>query len=297
MQIYEVFGPAWATTKAMFKDPKSFVDPAKYAQARQAGYAASAERSAEKLRAAGTGQPAVSTPASQLIAQVRNDRAAQQLINTWTSQWPKAAENIPTTPAAAQTPATPAPAGATEPLIIGGQRLDPKDPDSARIIAQAREQGKINEQQAPVDPAAYRDQFIKWADRVVERTTRQSGVIDQIKQQSDWSDRFNKAADQVAETADDPQKNSQAVKEYLTLAIAAARAAHQSQGLTPATRAGTGAGLNDPQARDLARAVGLDATDLTRLNQHMRQNNERINPAGTGSPSLDALLRAAKLLR
>lgn len=300
MQIHEVFGPLRATAGAMLKDPKSFVDPAKYAQARQAGYATSAAQSAEKLRAAGAGQPAVSTPASQLILQVRNDRAAQQLINTWTSQWPKVSANIPATPAAAQTsttPATPAPAGSTEPLTIGGQRLDPKDPGSARVIAQAREQGKINEQQAPVDPAAYRAAFVAWADQVVERTTRQSGAIDQIKQQPDWADRFQKAAGQVAKTADDPQENSRAVREYLTLAVAAARAEHKSQGAPSATRAGTGAGLNDPQAAALARAIGIDATDVAKMNAYIRQSGEEINPQGTGSESLDALLRAAKLLR
>jgi hypothetical protein len=281
MQIHEVFGPG---------------PNVRAAQQAQAGYAASAERSAEKLRAAGFGQPTASQPASQLISQVRNDRAAQQLINTWVGQWPKIAANIPPTApepesadAAAQAPA--------EPLIVGGQRLDPNDPDVARIIAQARAQGKLNEQQETPDPAAYRAAFVAWADQVVERTTRQSGAIDRVRQQPDWSSLFSRAVDQVMQTADDPQQNSRAVQEYLTLAVAAARAEHQTTGSQTFTRAGAASGLNDPQADALARVLDIDATDVTKLNAFLRKNNETINPQGTGSPSLDALLRAAKLLR
>jgi hypothetical protein len=139
---------------------------------------------------------------------------------------------------------------------------------------------------------------VTWADDVVERTTRMTGAIDRIKsQQADWADRFQKAADQVAHTADEPQQNSRAVQDYLTLAVAAARADHQNTGSQTFTRAGAASGLNDPQADALARTLGMDADDITKLNAFLRKNNETINPQGTGSPSLDALLRAAKLLR
>jgi hypothetical protein len=297
MQIHEVFEPLRATAGAMLKDPKSFVDPTKYAQARQAGYSASAERSAEKLRAAGVGQPTASQPASQIISQVRNDRAAQQLINTWASQWPKIAANVPPAP-----PAAPASAASTPPAAqaasFGGQQLDPNDPTTARIMSQLRAQGKINEQQSSApDPVQYRNDFVKWADDVVERTTRQSGAIARIQQQPNWSSLFSQAVDQVMQTADDPQQNSRAVQEYLTLAVAAARAEHQTTGPQTFTRAGAASGLNDPRADALARALDIDATDVTKLNAFLRRNNETINPQGTGSPSLDALLRAAKLLR
>jgi hypothetical protein len=213
MQIHEVFGPLRATTGAMIKDPKSFVDPTKYAQARQAGYATSAEQSAEKLRAAGFGQPTASTPASQLISQVRNDRAAQQLINTWTSQWPKIAADIPPAPPAAPASAAPTPPAA-QAASFGGQQLDPNDPTTARIMSQLRAQGKINEQQSSApDPEQYREKFVKWADNVVERTTRQSGAIARIRQQPNWSSLFSQAVDQVLQTADDLQQNSRAVQE------------------------------------------------------------------------------------
>jgi hypothetical protein len=296
MQIYEVFEPFRATAGAMLKDPKSFVDPTKYAQARQAGYDASAAKSAEKLRRQGYGQPATAPNVNQLISQVRNDRAAQQLINTWASQWPKIAANVPPAP-----PAAPASAASTPPAAqaasFGGQQLDPNDPTTARIMSQLRAQGKINEQQSSApDPVQYRNDFVEWADDVVERTTRQSGVIKTIKQNSGWAQQFKQAEDAVVSTIDNAQENAQAVQAYLTLAVAAARAAHQRDS-TSVGRAVVASGLNDPRADALARTLGMDATDVTKLNAFLRRNNETINPQGTGSESLDALLKAAKLLR
>jgi hypothetical protein len=264
MQIYEVFrtknnepipvtgtaatvAGALTTGNAMRQDPKSLIDPHRYGRAKQAGYAASAARSAQDLIDKGYGKlpTGVTPPASQIISQVRNDPAAQQLINNWASQW----------------------------NTVSGQQ--------------------VTEQ---ADPAAYRASFVAWADQVVERTTRLSGALKQIKKNADWADKFKKAEADVVSTADNPQDNQRAVQEYFTLAIAAARAAAQNQAPQAADRAVTSAGLNDPQANALARALGIDAAAIAKLNAYLRKNNERINPEGTGSPSLDALLRAAKLL-
>jgi hypothetical protein len=295
MQIYEVFEPLRATAGAMRKDPKSFVDPTKYAQARQAGYDASAAKSAEKLRRRGYGQPATASSVNQLISQVQNDSAAQQLVQTWAAQWPKIAADIPPAPPASA--ATAAPASPVEPLAFGGQRLDPNDPDDARIISQLKAQGKLNEQQsAAPDPVQYRNDFVKWADDVVERTIRQSGVIAAMKQNSGWAQQFKQAEDAVVSTIDNAQKNAQAVQTYFTLAVAAARASQQQQP-SATNRAETTSGLNDPRANALATTLGLDAADVAKLNAFIRRNNETINPQGTGSASLDALLKAAKLLR
>jgi len=293
MQIHEVFEPLRATAGAMLKDPKSFIDPTRYAQARQAGYDASAAKSAEKLRRQGYEQPATAPNVNQLISQVQADSAAQQLVRTWAAQWPKMAANVPPAPPpSAATPATP-----EEPLFFGGRQLNPNDPDDARIMSQLRAQGKLNEQQSSApDPVQYRNDFVKWADGVVERTARQSGVIAAMKEDSAWAQLFKQAEDAVVSTIDNAQENAQAVQAYLTLAVAAARASQQERPST-ANRAQVTSGLNDPQANALARVLGIDATDLTKLNAFIRRNNETINPQGTGSASLDALLRAAKLLK
>jgi hypothetical protein len=293
MQIYEVFG----TLKAMAKDPRSLISPSKFAQIQQVERSADAEQSAQKLRKQGYGQLPSSVPASQLISQVRNDRAAQQLINSWASQWSNVSKNIPAVQPQASA-AAPVSTTLSQPITIGGQQLDPNNPADARIIAQLKAQGQLTEQQATPqqDPTAYRAAFVSWADQVIERTTRQSGAIARIKQIPNWANLFKRAADDVVNSAADPQQNLQAVREYMTVAIAAARAAHQGD-TTSVGRAGAASGLNDPRADALARTLGIDATDVTKLNAFLRRNNETINPQGTGSESLDALLKAAKLLK
>jgi hypothetical protein len=285
MQIHEVFGldvGAGANTRA--------------AQRRQGKYAASAAKSADKLRQQGYGQPTTPLTVNQLISQVQNDTAAQQLINTWAAQWPRLATNVPAAPPAVPTSAPAAPPAATQPVTIYGQRLDPNDPADARIIAQLRSRGIVNEQQASPDPNAYRAAFVSWADQTVERTIRQSGVIDQIKKDSDWAQKFKQAEDAVLASINNAQRNAQAVQAYLTLAVAAARAYQQDRPNSRFTRGGP-TGLNDPRADALAQTLGIDTTDIAKLNAFLRRQGETINPQGTGSSSLDALLRAAKLLR
>ena len=286
MQIHEVFGfGAGSNTRA--------------AQRQQGEFAASAAKSAEQLRRQGYGQPATAPSVNQLISQVQADSAAQQLIRTWAAQWPKLAANVPSAKPAAATTTAAAPATPTsaEPLSFGGQQLDPNDPTTARIIAQAKAQGKLNEQQsAAPDLAQYRAAFNTWADQVVERTIRQSGVISAMKRDSDWAQRFAQAEDAVLTTINNAQQNSQAVQAYLTLAVAAARA-YQQERPGAANRTQATSGLNDPRADALARTLGLDATDVTKLNAFIRRQGETVNAQGTGSESLDALLRAAKLLK
>lgn len=295
MQIYEVFGLG-STIKAMAKDPGSLVSPTKFAQAQQAGYAASAAKSAEKLRQQGYGQSEPEPTVNQLISQVQNDPAAQQLVRTWTAQWPKVAATVPALKPKSPAPPPAAAPTATPTAVFGGQTLDPNDPTTARIISQLRAQGKLTEQQTTQpDPDEYRKKFETWADDVVERTVRQSGVVERIKQSTEWAQQFKQAADAVVNSAADAQRNTQAVQAYLTLAIAAARAAQQNT--APANRSAVTSGLNDPRAGALAQLLGMDATDLTKLNAFIRQQGETINPQGTGSESLDALLRAAKLLK
>jgi predicted TPR repeat methyltransferase len=121
--------------------------------------------------------------------------------------------------------------------------------------------------------------------------------MQQLKNNPNWAQQFAQAESEVVNTANDLQRNSQAVKAYLTLAVAAARAAQQNDGAAPAGRSTSTSGINDPAAGALARTLGIDATDLTKLNAYIRRQGETVNPKGTGSESLDALLRAARLLR
>jgi hypothetical protein len=252
MQIYEVFG--LGAIKNAIGDYGAKAN-ARAAQRQQGEYAASAAKSAEKLRRQGYGQSTPDLTVNQLISQVQNDLAAQQLINTWTSQWPELAAKIPL----------------------------------------ANSQGQVTEQHSNSPDPAYRAAFKTWANDVVEKTVRMPNVVSRMTNNSDWAAKFNAALDQVEATISNTQQHTQAVKNYLTLAVAAARA--NSQDSAPANRSSVASGLNDPQADALAKTLGIDATTLTKLNAFIRQKGETVNPQGTGSDSLDALLRAAKLLK
>jgi len=251
MQIHEVFGLD-AVKNALDFGPGA---NARAAQRQRGEYAASAAQSAEKLRRQGYGQPTAAPSANQLISQVQNDPAAQQLINTWAAQWPEMAAKIPL----------------------------------------ANSQGQVTEQQSNSSDPAYRAAFKTWANDVVEKTVRMPNVVSRMTTNSDWAAKFDAALDQVEATISNTQQHTQAVKNYLTLAVAAARA--NGQDSAPADRSSTVSGLNDPRADALAKTLGINATDLTKLNAFIRRTGETVNPQGTGSDSLDALLRAAKLLK
>jgi len=353
MQIHEVFGlgaaaaGTKATAGAMFRDPKSFVDPTKYAQAKQTGYAASAAKSAEKLRAKGYGTPEQPQSVDQLIVQVQNDQPAQQLINSWATQWPKLAANIPQPATAPATAPARAPAAQSMDLDQLKQQADQKRAAGIAAQKQALQQIKstsdahvsANSELAGIEIAAraaaakskfqqtatdrlaikrakdkginvestglseqeesnptYRAAFVSWANGVVERTIRQSGVLTKVKQQPGWEEKFEKALTQVVDTAANAQQNDQAVKQYLSLALAAARAAQQDSGPQMSSNQNTQSQSNIPRTKSLAQAAGIDDDGLAKLNAFIRRNGERINPNGTGSPSLDALLKSAKLL-
>jgi len=357
MQIHEVFTiPAAAAglgakAKAMAKNPGSLINPTKYGQAQQAGYAASADKSAQKLRAQGYGQEEAVPGAGQLVAQVRSSQPVQQLVNSWATQWPKLASNIPQpAPASpAPAPASPAPAAQSLDLDQLKQQSDQKRAAGIAAQSQALQQMKSTSdanvaastelasiekaardaaakskfQQTATDRLAikrakdrgikvesvslkeqesadstYRAAFVSWADGVVERTTKQSGAIARIKNKPEWAQEFKTAIDNVISSVGDSEKNSQAVKEYLFLAVAAARAAHQQPSdAAPRQQSGVSADLGDSNADALAQAIGLNSAGIAKLNAFMRRTGETINPQGTGSKTLDALLRAARLLK
>lgn len=68
----------------------------------------------------------------------------------------------------------------------------------------------------------YRDAFVKWAGeklRTVDPATRQTITLDQVNK-TDIKDELDRAQDQVVATASDPAKNTVAINNYLTIAVA-----------------------------------------------------------------------------
>jgi hypothetical protein len=137
-------------------------------------------------------------------------------------------------------------------LRFSGQKtpLKPGQPGYDELAKQLKAQGKLNEAnparksaqtglaqrararntgttvgtQPPTTTPdnAYQDAFVKWAGeklRTVDPTTRQTITLDQINA-TDIKDELDRALAQVVATAGDPAKNTVAVNNYLTIAVA-----------------------------------------------------------------------------
>lgn len=239
----------------------------------QASIDKDAAAAAEKLRAQGYGQPPKAISVQDAIAGVKKNTAQQQFIKGLVAQWqqqaPKPSPAVEPTPDVGATvqPGVTTPPGGPEvtaaktktqvrptygtpsaPTVsFAGQRgqrpLDPKNPSDAKIIAQLKSQGKLNE--APINMAQnvasaraaraasrnpptstavdpYKDAFLKWAAgnlKTVEPSTRQSITLDQIYK-TDMKDELDRALAQVVATAGDAQRNAVAVNNFLTIAVA-----------------------------------------------------------------------------
>ena len=87
---------------------------------------------------------------------------------------------------------------------------------------------KTDQTPAP-DSNGYRDAFVKWATeklRTVDPATRQTITLDQVNT-TDIRDELDRALDLVVATAGDPAKNTVAVNNYLTIAVAGVARASQ----------------------------------------------------------------------
>ena len=62
------------------------------------------------------------------------------------------------------------------------------------------------------------------------------------------------------------------------------------------SRAGVAGGTGNTSADALMHTMGIDAADLATMKNTLTKSGEKVNPAGTGSPTLDALLKSAGLL-
>jgi hypothetical protein len=141
--------------------------------------------------------------------------------------------------------------------------------------------GGAKTDQTSVTPSnVYRDAFVKWAGeklRTVDPTTRQPITLDQVNK-TDIKDELDRALTQVVATAGDPAKNTAAVNNYLTIAVAGV--ARVSQKLrqdsvygvtdkpdTPASTGQTGQSIVTQQEirNKLAQEVGLNNSQIAQL--------------------------------
>jgi len=132
--------------------------------------------------------------------------------------------------------------------------------------------GSTTDQKAATpEPSAYRSNFETWAAKKIltkEPVTRQTITLDAVKSSAIGND-LEQALSQVVATAGDTQKNAEAVKKYLTLAVAGVVMKTQElrSKTTGAGDSGGGQGIVTQQElrNRLSQEVGLNSTQLNNL--------------------------------
>lgn len=106
------------------------------------------------------------------------------------------------------------------------------------------------------------------------------------------------AVDKIMDFSGTTKTAAQSSAEWIQLTTAAFDAMRLLQFFPAAgtQRATPSSAVLSPKATALMNAMGVDQAGLASLNAAIKKAGEKINAAGTGSESLDDLLRAAKLL-
>ena len=284
MQIHELTQPRkvneglWNTAKAV-------------AQHAIGDYAGSMATSAKELQSRGRDIDSELDPKKSWetkYATLAKDPGINQYFNQLTQDWLKTAANTPATPTTV-TPTTATPTTATppaQPIYLGGKRLDPKNPNDAKVLASIQKQGikespqeytspggivvpggtKTDQAPATLTPTTgpgqsstnYAGKFKAWVDKkLTSRVTNTIDTVDMNQVRTDIPDLASKldaALKQVALTQNTPQ-NTVAIQEYLKLALAGTQAVAQyKRGESIRGRTGTATnelGVTNQQLRGL----------------------------------------------
>lgn len=194
---------------------------------------------------------------------------------------------------------------ATGPVSVGGQKLNPRNPQDAKVLAALKAQGKIAEA-SPGSPGVsasdaqvaqqYLAKFREWAAKTLatrDPNTYQNITLDQIEKDPEIGQRLKQAQEQVVANRDDDTRLQQAVTEYVTTALAGV------QQVIAATKAGTAPTVSATSApaaqgditQDLA-GMGINTNQLRATGRMLQQKsggNRLIN--SSGDPTVDEYLR------
>ena len=261
-------------------------------------YAGSMATSAKELQSRGRDIDSELDPKKSWetkYASLAKDPGIKQYINQLTQEWLKTAATTTPTPTpttTTSTTATPTTTTSTtatppaQPIYLGGKRLDPKNPNDAKVLASIQKQGiKESPQeytspggivvpggtktdQAPATPTPttgpgqsstnYAGKFKAWVDKkLASRVTNTIDTVDMNQVRTDIPDlatKLDAALKQVALTQNTPQ-NTVAIQEYLKLALAGTQAVAQyKRGESIRGRTGTATnelGVTNQQLRGL----------------------------------------------
>ena len=258
---------------------------------------------------------ALSTDWKDKLAQAKKDPAVKQYITQLAQSWAQEAKKIQTPPAPTapnqSTPTTPTSTASTStiPVIVGGKRLDPKNPNDAQILAAMQAQGKLEEgparnrraarqQQgnsgtAQVDP--YQEAFVRWSDAQLaskDPVTYQAITMKDVRDKvPGLKAELDQALQAVVSARDTPQ-SAAAIAQYLELAVAGVQARSQelkNKAPEVATQALSGAQAKLGGVQQILRNVGVNPGALSAFSSKAKSKNV----VTTGNDEADALLKQA----
>ena len=275
----------------------------------QASINKSAASSAAKLQAqgygpAGTPPPGKKSPIPSAewkdkLTQVKKDPAVKQYISQLSQGWAQEAKKIQTPPtpptpnqSAQNTPASTA-GTSTQPVTLGGKRLDPNNPKDAQVLAAMKAQGKLEENTAQTDP--YQEAFVQWSDAQLaskDPVTYRAITMDDVRTKfPDLKTQLDQALQAVVLARDTPQSTA-AIAQYLELAVAGVQARSQelkNKAPEVATQALSGAQANLGGVQQTLARVGVNPEALSAFGSKAKSKNV----VTTGNAEADALLKQA----
>ena len=282
-----------------------------------------------RLQAQGHGQQAA-PQAGATINKVKSNPQMQQYAKTLAQQWMQQAQALSITPttaksaqprpsAAAQAPAaapavpgavpqTPATAPAAAPAVsVGGQKLNPKNPQDARVLAALKSQGKLGEafanlpggSQAVPAPQQYLAKFREWAAKTLvtrDPTTYQNITLDMIEKDPVIGRQLDQAQGKVVASRDNPTNLESALEEYILTALAgvqqvvAANKARSTPTVSPTST--TSSGNTGQQLSQNLASMGINTNQVRATGRMLQQQSggNRVIRA-TGDAAVDEYLR------
>lgn len=188
----------------------------------------------------------------------------------------------------------------SEPIFLGGKKLDPKKPNDAKIIKAMQDQGKLHEA-AIVGPAAdqYQTAFVNWSDAQLATRVPETGAtitMAQVRDKiPDLSTKLSAALNQVIQTQGTAQQ-AQAVEEYIKLAVAGVQALAQSSknGVSASTQQqNTQFAATSGAVKQSLRDAGIDPSRLAQFGAQAKQAGSPMTAKRTGDTTADTILKLA----
>jgi hypothetical protein len=265
---------------------------------------------AAKLQAQGYGPSGTPPPAKKSpipsaewkdkLTQVKKDPAVKQYISQLSQGWAQEAKKIQTPPAstavnqsAQNTPASTA-STSTQPVTLGGKRLDPNNPKDAQVLAAMKAQDKLEEANTTqADP--YQEAFVQWSDAQLaskDPVTYSAITMKDVRAKfPDLKTQLDQALQAVVSARDTPQSTA-AIAQYLELAVAGVQArSQQLKNKAPevAINALSGAQANLGSVQQTLSDVGVNPRALSAFGSKAKSKNV----VTTGNAEADALLKQA----